>query len=133
VDDIEEASLILLLHDGDPLTFAQAMAASDLQEPILQALDDGTVIVASCAAADALGEVLIRADGQALPALNWIPAAVIQSHFHPNLPCPILSKRPGLYRLGIPAGAALALGPDGERELWGPEKPTLTFGIGWEK
>jgi len=133
VEDIEEASLILLPDSGDPAAFVQAIAATDLQEPILQAMDDGTVVVACGSMADALGEVLIHTNGLALPGLGWIPAAVIQTHFQSQTPCAILTKRPGLFRLGIPDDAALALGPEGERELWGEQKPTLTFGIGWDR
>jgi hypothetical protein len=133
LEEMEEATILFFLDSGDSNAFLQEFNAADLQESVLAALDDGSVIVASGAAADALGEVLVDSNGLPHPGLGWIPAAVIQARFQPQQACPILTTRPGLFRFGIPEGAALALGPEGERELWGAERPTLTFGIGWDR
>jgi hypothetical protein len=130
-EEVEESALIVFPDIGDAASIAEALALTDLPETILAAMDDGVVCVACGVAAEVLGEWLVLPDGQAVPGLGWIPSSVLQAHFESQTPCPILTKRPGLFRLGLPGGAALALGPEQERELWGEEKPTLTFGIGW--
>ena len=53
------------------------------------------------------------------------PIAFFRGHTHPRLP-----QTQGTFRLGLPEGVSLALGPGDEREIWGEEKPVITF-RGW--
>jgi hypothetical protein len=133
IDKMEEATLILFPNTGRAADLSEAIQSDDLLEPLAAAMDDGALLVACGDSASIFGDWIVQDNAEPIPGLGWIPSAVIQPHFHSGMPCPILSKRPGLFRLGIPEAAAMALGPDEQRELWGESKPTLTFGIGWDR
>jgi hypothetical protein len=143
-EEISEATLILL-PDGPPASlYVEALGQTDAGEFLLSALDGGAVIFAAGTAAEALGELIADSDADrtpdlrggndghraGVPALRWIPGAIIQSHFSPGVPIPAALKRKDLFRIGLPEGATIALGPEDEREIWGEPKPVITF-RGW--
>ena len=143
-EQVSEATLILL-PDGAPADlYVEALGQTDIGEFLLSALDGGAVIVAAGTAAESMGELIADSsadrnpdthsggDGHraGVPALRWIPGAIIQSHFSPGIPIPAALKRKDLFRIGLPEGAAIALGPEDEREIWGEPKPVITF-RGW--
>jgi hypothetical protein len=143
-EEISEATLILL-PDGAPADrFVRALGETDAGEFLLEALDGGAVIVAAGSAAEAVGELIAETDANrdpdrpggdgdnraGSPALGWVPGAIIQSHFSAGIPIPASLLRKDLFRIGLPDGVSLALGPGEQRELWGEEKPVITF-RGW--
>jgi hypothetical protein len=143
-DAVSEAALILLPDCGEAQEYVEALNETDAGEFLLTALDGGAVIVAAGSAAEAMGE-LIADPGAELtpdpsggdggnrsgrPALEWIPNAIIQSHFAAGTPVPAALHRKDLFRIGFPDGVSIALGPEEEREIWGEEKPVITF-RGW--
>jgi hypothetical protein len=132
-EEIGEATLVLFPETDQPAALADAIQSADLLEPLAEALDDGALLVACGGAASLFADWMAQPDGSVAPGLGWIPSSVIQPHFLPQMPCSILAKRPGLFRLGIPDDAAMTLGPNEERDFWGDTKPTLTFGIGWDR
>jgi hypothetical protein len=142
---VSEAALILLPDLATPDMFVEAFGQIDASQFLLAALDDGVVIVAAGPAAEAMGEVLAGSSSNNIPgserenigdrfgrsALGWIPGAIIQSHFSENTPPPGSFKRKDMFRIGLPEGVSIALGPGDEREIWGEKKPTITFRDWW--
>ncbi len=142
--EISEAALVLLPDGPSAALYVDALGQTDAGDFLLAALDEGVIIIAAGTAAEALGELIAEsgADRQpdlhgeedehraGAPALGWIPGAIIQSHFTAGVPIPASLKRKDLFRIGLPEGASLALGPGDEREIWGEEKPVITF-RGW--
>jgi hypothetical protein len=98
--------------DGSPA--AAALAAK---------LAGGGVVVAIAAAAQALGVVARSvAPGQHLPGLGWLAGGAVEPNFGPGHDRRLrkLFARPGVeWGLGIPAGAAVLLGPGGAVEVVG--------------
>ncbi|MBN2084964.1 MAG: hypothetical protein JW748_07030 [Anaerolineales bacterium] len=132
-DALTEAALVLLPDLADAGTYARCIGQTDANEFILAALDAGVVIVAEGAAADALGEQLTAGDGQpGTPGLGWIPGAIIQTHFTEGQNIPLILNRNDRFRIGLPEGVSIALGPKEEREIWGMGKPTITFREWWK-
>jgi len=143
-EEVAEAALVLLPDGVVANLYVEALGQTDAGEFLLSALDEGALIVAAGSAAEAMGELIAESsagrfqdlqggDGDhraGYPALGWIPGAIIQSHFTAGAPIPASLKRKDLFRLGLPEGASLALGPGEEREIWGEEKPVITF-RGW--
>ncbi|MGD0174739.1 MAG: hypothetical protein ABSC61_10015 [Anaerolineales bacterium] len=143
-EEVSEATLILLPDGAAANLYVEALGQTDAGEFLLSALDGGAVIVAAGSAAEAMGELIAEPDADRLPdlpggddghragspALGWVPAAIIQSHFSAGIPIPASLKRKEFFRLGLPDGVSLALGPGDEREIWGEEKPVITF-RGW--
>jgi hypothetical protein len=134
-EEIAEASLILIPDLFPPQVVAQGIGQSDAVEYLLGAIDEGALILAEGAAAEALGEVVEGRDASGetdlTSGLNWIPSTLIQAHFTPSRSPDLLLKRPQLVRVGLPDGTAMALGPEGDREIWGETPPILTFGSRW--
>ena len=143
-EEVSEAALVLLPDGAAANLFVEALGQTDAGEFLLSALDEGAVIVAAGSAAEAMGELIAESNPDHLPdlhggndghragspALGWIPGAIIQSHFTAGIPIPASLKRKDLFRIGLPDGVSLALGPGDEREIWGEEKPVITF-RGW--
>jgi hypothetical protein len=135
-DALSEAAIAFLPDLADPGKYARALSRTDACEFLLAALDAGVVVVAEGAAAEALGEEIGGQTGAGRtgsPALNWIPSAIIQTHFTEGHAPPYSWKRKDHFRIGIPDGVSIVLGPAGEREIWGEGKPTITFREWWKE
>jgi hypothetical protein len=132
-DALSEAALVLLPDLAGAEAYTRALGSTDAGEYLLAALYAGVIICAEGAAAESLGEGFETSGGAELPALRWIPAALIQARFREDRPPPDSLRRKDRFRIGLPVGAAIALGPEGEREIWGAPKPTITFKEWWKK
>jgi hypothetical protein len=137
-DVLSEAALVVLPDLAAPAKYSEALGQTDACEFLLAALDAGVVIVAEGSAAEALGveiEEGRNASGVGYtgsPALKWVPGAVVQTHFRDGQAPPASLKRKDRFRIGLPEGIAIALGPAEEREIWGDGKPTITFPEWWK-
>jgi hypothetical protein len=134
-EDLSEASMVLLPDLADPQIYARAIGQSDAAEYLLEALDDGALILAEGTAGEALGEAVEGAEdstrAELTAGLGWLPASVLLTHYAQPRTANILRKRPQWVQIGLPEETAIVLGPSGERELWGDLAPILTFGSGW--
>ena len=132
-DALSEAALVILPDLADTESYIRALSQTDACEFLLAALDAGVVVVADGSAAEALGDRTAEIGSQAGgPALRWLPGAVIQTHFSGQTLPPTTFKRKELFRIGLPEGVAIALGPAEEREIWGIGQPTITFQEWWK-
>ncbi|MGB7538785.1 MAG: hypothetical protein WBM17_09615 [Anaerolineales bacterium] len=132
-DVLSEASLVLLPDLADTETLTRSLGQTDANEFLLAALDAGVVIVAEGAAAESLGEQITAGGGQSgAPGLGWIPGAIIQTHFSEEKTIAPILNRNDRFRIGLPEGVSIALGPELEREIWGEGKPTITFREWWK-
>lgn len=138
-DALSEAALVLLPDLADPKTYTLALGQTDACEFLLAALDAGVVIVAEGPAAEALGEEITESKNGSgaghpeSPAVNWLPGAIVRTHFSEGHAPPFLSKRKDRFRIGLPEEVSIALGPAEEREIWGGGKPTITFLKWWKE
>jgi hypothetical protein len=133
-DVLLEAALILLPELSGSEAYLRALETTDAGEYLLAALDAGVVVVAEGQAAEAMGAYIGPAvtTDSVVPALGWLPGVVLQAHFTDQIPFPFAGKRKNLFRIGLPEGVAIAMGPDGEREIWGEGQPTITFRDWWK-
>jgi hypothetical protein len=132
-DALAEAALVLLPDLADPAAYTNALGQTDAADFLLEALDAGTVLVAEGPAAEVLGEqVLPEAEHTWMPALRWMPGAIVQSHYTEGRSLPEDLQRIDRFRIGLPDGVVIVLGPGEEREIWGVEKPTITFREWWK-
>jgi len=132
-DALSEAALVLLPDLANAETFTRSLGQTDANEFLLAALDAGVVIVAEGAAAESLGEEIVAGDGQSgAPGLGWISGAIIQTHFSEEKQIASILNRNDRFRIGLPEGVSIALGPEVEREIWGEGKPTITFREWWK-
>jgi cyanophycinase-like exopeptidase len=94
-----------------------ALAASPALDALREKLAGGGVVAAIAAAAQACGAVIrsLRA-GRPEPGLGLLPGLAIEPNFDPGHDRRLrvlMAAAPGLRGLGIPAGAAVLVGPDG--------------------
>ncbi len=101
----------------------EAIAGSVVAERLQGKLEQGGVVVAIAAAAQAFGEGFRSLRGDTiLSGLRWLPGGVVETNFDPGHDRRLrqLMARPGVrWGLGIPAGSAVLLGPDGAVEVVG--------------
>lgn len=101
----------------------EALAGSPAAEALRAKLEEGGVVVAIAAAAQACGaEVRSVLGARSIPGLGLVPGAVIEANFDPGHDRrlrKLLEGANGNVGLGIPAEAALLLGPEGTFEAIG--------------
>jgi peptidase S51-like protein len=101
----------------------EALSGSPAAEAMTGRLLTGGMVVAIAAAAQAVGAVARSiAPGRTLPGLGWLPQGVVEPNFDPGHDRRLrrLMALPGVrWGLGLPAGAAVLLGPEGEVEIVG--------------
>ncbi len=98
-----------------------------LESPATAALEErlaaGGTIVAIAAAAQAFGQVARSlTGGRSILGLGWLPEGVVEPNFHPSHDRRLrqLLEHPQVrWGLGLPAGSAVLLGPEGEVEIIG--------------
>ncbi len=100
-----------------------ALPGSPVLAALAAKLAAGGVVVAIAAAAQALGHSLRSLlSREEVPGLGWLPGTVIEPNFEPTHDRRLrqLMGAPGVRcGLGLPAGAAVLLGPDGQLEVVG--------------
>lgn len=117
------ASAAVYLGGGVTDHLLDALAGSPAAAALVEKLEAGGVVVAMAAAAQAVGQVARSVFGGAsVPGLGWLPGVAIEPNFDPGHDRRLrrLVARPEVsHGIGIPAGAALLLGPRGETEVVG--------------
>jgi len=147
LDLLREAG-ILYLGGENPLPLSGNLLNTQAFRQIVEGFSSlqGLTLVGVGAGAAALGRWVFSPEppyAQA-PGLGFLMNAVVVPHFTRTEDSLILRSlpriAPDLLGLGIPDGAALALGPDGQVEQWGTGQITAvvaatgdeTFGDTWE-
>jgi cyanophycinase-like exopeptidase len=101
----------------------EALAESPALEALQAKLASGGLVVAIAAAAQACGvEVRSVFGGRMTPGLGLLPGAVVETNFDPGHDRrlrKLLEGTSGKFGVGIPAGGALLLGPEGIFEAVG--------------
>ena len=127
---------LLALLGGDSGSWLAALGRKKLDESLLDTLTDGGVVLAAPQASACFGSWVFSSDsGEAAPGLGWLPgAAVIPGQEDPvddERVRRLLNDRSKVYALGLPTSAILALGPEGQVEVWGEAPPRVALGKGW--
>lgn len=122
VERLAEAAAVYL---GGGVTdhLLEALEGSPAAEALLDYLRGGGVVVAIAGAAQALGRWARSIQvGDHVPGLAWLPGGVVEPNFDPAHDRRLrrLLDQPGVtWGLGLPAGSAVLLGPEGEMEVVG--------------
>lgn len=100
----------------------ETLCGSPAAEGLEQLIDNGGVVVAIAAAAQALGSVVRGLEGKLLTGMGWLLGGVVETNFDPahDRRFRRLLQHPDVsWGVGIPSGAALLLGPEREIEVVG--------------
>jgi hypothetical protein len=128
---IGEAGLVVLTAQGDPDEARSALAGAAVQA-LDQAFQNGAVVLAEGAAAQAFGAWLLS-DGAVPDGLEWVDGAIIELGAPPvgGEALAVLDSHPDGLAIALADDAALAFGPDGQVELWGSRRVAVTLGAAW--
>jgi hypothetical protein len=123
---LEIAGLVVLGNGPNTKELRSGLFGAAI-EGIGTAFDRGAVIMGIGQGATVLGSILGEQTG-----LGWVEGAIIAPEYNDENEQArlrdLLQKHPDAYGLGIAAGSALALGPNGEVEALGDGKVTVTLG-----
>lgn len=123
---LNEAGMIVL-GDGQALHTLRAALLGAALEGMQAAYARGAVILGIGAGAAALGSFLEGAEG-----IGWIENAAIMPDYDSDGRAAdlhaLLEAHPSAYGIGIGSRSALALGGDGQIEVWGERKVTILLG-----
>jgi cyanophycinase-like exopeptidase len=98
----------------------EAVAGTPVAEALLARLLGGGVVAAIAAAAQCAGRLTRSLTGTVVPGLGWLPDGVVDANFDPEHDRRLrqMLRSPDVrWGVGIPAGAALLLGPQGAVEV----------------
>ena len=132
---VEQAGLVVLAG-GTNLLWLEALDRTALEESLLQQLEDGGMVLALGAPAAALGSWMFPAEGEEpVIGLGWMPGGIVLPGIGDPSTLPeirkLLASQARSYALGLLPDTALAVGPEGEVEVWSSQAPTLMLGKGW--
>jgi hypothetical protein len=135
---VEVVDVGLIVMGGvDQGCWSEALRSSATGEWVAGRLQQGSVVFAGGAAAAALGDRIFheRAEPEGVSGLGWLPGAVLLPGVtdpadHPTVKR-YLTRTDHSYALGLPQGTAVALGPQGQVEVWAGDPPKLVLGKGW--
>jgi cyanophycinase-like exopeptidase len=105
---------------GAPEQLLDAVAGTPVEEALRARLAAGGTVVAIAGSAQCLGVVARSVGGKSLAGLGWLADGVVDPNFDPEHDRRLrqLLRQPGVrWGVGIPAGAALLLGPGGAVEV----------------
>ena len=106
----------------------EALASTPCADALVRCLDRGGTVAAIAAGAQALGHTVRSLfGGKLLPGLDWLDGGVVETNFDPPGSKPNADRRlrrlmagdGASWGLGIPAGSAVILGPDGTVDVQG--------------
>lgn len=126
----------LALTGGDVESWFFALSREIMEERLLQHLEAGGVILASDASCAGLGSWRFRPGiPEPVQGLGWLPGGLIL----PGIAEPgglqavrdLLAGQDQSYALGLPSGTALAVGAEGDIEVWSRKAPKVILGLGW--
>jgi len=128
---LAESGLIYIADGPEVARLVRALRGSLALGAVEQAFLEGASLLGMGGAAMALGSWVSAPSthGPTEPGLNWLQNVVIEPRFAGASSATrlrgILSAYPECMGLGIPEGAALALGPDGQVEPVGEQQVTV--------
>lgn len=132
-EQLAQAGLIIV-GDGPDLGALRNGVTGAALEGIGQAFARGSSVLAIGGGAAVFGQNF-ETDGQIREGLAWLVRALIIPNYQADRDTPqvrsLLEQLPDLYSLNIGPESALALGPNGEVELWGENAVGVTLGAAY--
>lgn len=131
---ISEAGVIILGDGPDPDTLREALVGVAMRG-IEEAFRQGATIYVVGHSTTMMGAYLFQ-DSQLVPGFSWLTNAILMPGYttaQADDLRELVLQVPNSYGLGMGQGAALALGPYGEVEVWGNAAITVSLGQGYSQ
>lgn len=130
-DKLGQAGMVIITGGDSPAGARGALRGVPL-EGIETAYANGGVVLLEGVVASAFGAWLIGADGIE-SGLEWLIGAAVLTGVDKAAVAakPVLDAQPTAIAVGIMPESALALGPDGQVEIWGNREVTVALGAAY--
>ena len=101
-------------------------------QAILSAYQNGALVLGVGVGAEIFGSWFLRGAADPLQGFGWLSNALLQVHpAHPStlkVRQNVLQREPLAYSVEMGRDSALALGPEGQVELWGKRQIAVSLG-----
>jgi hypothetical protein len=126
---LAEASIVVIEAAAD-IRQARSALVGAADAGLMRAFAAGAVILAEGLSAAMFGSWALQSNGALMEALGWLEEALIlpAAADVSSLARPVLQSHDAAFAVGIGTGTALALGPDGQVEVWGRNEIAITLG-----
>lgn len=126
---LADAGLIVIDSAPDPQTARSALLGAPI-DGIQAAFNNGAIILVEGHSAAAFGAWITKDNGKVIDALEWLNGSLIVATDDKiaDIARSVLEAQPTAFALGIGQGSALALGPDGEVQIWGKGQVSVALG-----
>jgi hypothetical protein len=128
---LADAGIVVISGQSD-VDEVRSMLLGAAADGIQRAFERGAIILAEGTAASVFGAWVMLDGGRVVSGLEWLTSAFIvptvTSLSESRSARSALEAQPTAIAIGIGAGSALALGPDGEVETWGRRQVTVALG-----
>lgn len=134
LQQLSEAGVIILGDGSNPEILREALVGVG-QRGIEEAYRRGATIFAVGQSATMMGAYHVQ-DSQLVPGFNWLSNAILMPEYTAGRADElrdVVHQAPNSFGLGMGQGAALALGPYGEVEVWGNAAITVSLGQGYSQ
>lgn len=121
---------VIILGDGPQQDALHDALSGVVLEAIHSAFSRGATVYAVGLSAEQFGAHRIG-ERDLVPGIQWLERAIIVSGYTPDMAeglHQVVRQTPHSFGLGIGQGAAVALGPLGEVEVWGSAAVTVALG-----
>jgi hypothetical protein len=129
-----EAGLIVVGDGNQGMRLYNALHGPAIQA-ILAAYLNGALIMGVGVGAEVFGSWFLRGGDDPRPGFGWLSNALLQvSPAHPTTHKPrreLFQREPLAYSVELGQDSALALGPEGQVELWGKRQIAVSLGQGY--
>ena len=131
---LAEAGIVVVGAESDA-GFVQDALTGAISEGIRMAWKQGALVLLEGPAAMSAGNWVLQEAESCDSGLGWLPGAFILPGVTDVGSSPVasalLAEAPAAIALGIGPQSALALGPDGELEIWGAQQVSIALGSAW--
>ncbi len=132
---LAEAGIVVVGAESDASLVQDALTGA-ISEGIRMAWQQGALVLLEGPAAMSAGSWVLREAESCDSGLGWLPGALILPGVTDVASSPaasaLLTEAPAAVTLGIGPQSALALGPDGELEIWGEQQVSIALGTAWQ-
>lgn len=133
--EIVTTANMLVLVGGDAQRWIDVLDPQRSKMEVEDLIGEGKLIFTIGPASSSLGSWICSGEGEPIAGLGWLAGAIVLPEVEKPGEMPVvkqlLSREKYSYALGLPRGAVLALGPEGEIEVWGITPPSVALGMAW--
>jgi hypothetical protein len=121
---------VVVVESAPTVEEARSALIGAALDGIQAAFANGAVVLFEGACAGILGSWILNSAGQVGPGVDWLEGALVLASAQDvaERARPVLDEQPAAVVIGIEPGSALALGPDGQIEVWGARQVKVVLG-----